>query len=161
MSEKNKNPDIFHRWSARKMSPVILFYVALVFIVFIAFSHFIFHSKAAVKALVLTAVGSLLPLYVTSIGRVEYRLTGKGLEKRQVKKENTAEFIEVFNFEQLDHIVRTRRGFKYYFRLEEGGSLKRFLMKYFSDKYSGEVHIKKDDQEKVFEFFDQKKMTSR
>jgi len=44
-------PVVLYHWSARKLQPVILVYVAAVFGVLMAGSYFLLHSPTAVKAL--------------------------------------------------------------------------------------------------------------
>ena len=75
MDIHNDGQEVICHWTARKMKPIILIYVGAVFIVFILLSYFIFHSGAAVKALAFTALGSILPLYLQVVSRIEYRLT--------------------------------------------------------------------------------------
>ena len=71
-----------HEWSARKLQPIILVYVAGVFIAMMAVAQFAVHSPAAVKALALAAIGSFVALLPGVAGKVEYRLTRAGLEQR-------------------------------------------------------------------------------
>ena len=58
----NNDQVILHQWSARNLRPVIIVYVAIVFLGFIAVAHVAVHSPAAVKALAIAAVGSIFPL---------------------------------------------------------------------------------------------------
>ena len=136
-------------WTARKMQPMVLVWVAVVFLAFMALSHFVFHSAAAVKALALAAVGFLVPLVPGVLSRVEYRLTEHELTSRMVDPKNPKDFKCVFVLDDLSHVVPTRHGFKYYKTLNEPSGLRRFWKIHVSDAYSGEVHVETTDQKRV------------
>lgn len=146
---KSNGSTVLDRWSARKIRPIIIFYVLTVFAVFIAMAIVVFHSQEAVKALVMAAAAAVVATVPGVIERVEYRMTGSGVEKRPVKKERAAEYKEVFLWTDLDHIVPMRHGFKYYKTLPETRPLGRFWKKHFSDQFSGEIHIEQQDLERV------------
>ena len=48
--ERAAEPAILYQWSARKLQPVVLVYVALIFTAMTAVAHFLLHSPTAVKA---------------------------------------------------------------------------------------------------------------
>ena len=75
-------PEVLYHWSARKLNPIVLLYVAAVFVVFILVAYFVLHSMTAVKALAMAAVASIIPLVPAVISRVEYRLNERVLERR-------------------------------------------------------------------------------
>lgn len=64
-----------HTWRARKTRPVIALYVLAVFIGFMALAYFGFHSREAVRALFLAAIGALASLAPGILTGFEYRLT--------------------------------------------------------------------------------------
>ena len=71
MEVGNQESAVIYQWSARKIQPIVVVYVALVFLGFIAMSFFVFHSRDAIKALIVTGVGSvfsLLPSVLTRDG---------------------------------------------------------------------------------------------
>jgi len=150
MAVNDGEPEVLCHWSARKIQPVILLYVGMVFVVFMVLAYFVFHSTEAVKALAATAFAALLPLTLGINSRLEYRLTELGLERRRLESK-PKDFKDVFRLERLSHIVRIRYGFKYYLPLDEPNPLRRFWKVYVSDKYSGEVHVETADKEGVFE----------
>ena len=53
------HPDQEHTWKARNLRPVILTYVTVVFVAFIALAQLVFHSPEAVKALAMAWVLAL------------------------------------------------------------------------------------------------------
>ncbi len=154
-------PEVLCRWSARKLRPIVLLWVALVSLAFIALGYFVFHSMTAVKTLAMTAVASLVPLVPAVLSRVEYRITGRKLERRPVNKEKPREFEAVFETDQLSHIVPMRHGFKFYRPLNESNPLLRFWKAHVSDAYSGEVHVEEADRESVMEILDRYGIPSR
>ena len=161
MSMNNNDSEILCHWSARRIQPRTLFYVIGVFAVFIMLSYFVFHSMPAVKALALTAFGAIVSIIPGVVGRVEYRLTDQGLERRPINQKRPGGYKNVFNLSQLSHIVQKRHGLKYYLNLEESNPLKRFWKSYFSDAFSGEVHIEKTDRERVIEALRQRRISCR
>jgi hypothetical protein len=138
-----------HEWSARSVRPIVAGYVAAVFVVFIAVAYFVFHSPDAVKALFLTAIGSVASVAPGILGRVEYRLTDAGLAKRPLAEKKPREFKEVFRWDELSHLVPTRSGFKYYKKTDEPKPLARFLKSHCSARYSGEFHVEPPDRARV------------
>ncbi len=149
--ESDDGPEILCYWSARKMNPIILLYVAVVFVTFIALSYFVFQSMTGVKALALAAVGAIFSLIPGVSGRVEYRLTGGYLEHRPLGKKEPGEFERVFQLDQLSHVVPTRDGFKFYLPLNDSNPLRRFWKSHVSDAFSGEVHVEMVDRERVLD----------
>lgn len=142
-------PPVICEWTARKMQPVILLYVILIFAAFVLIAHFIFHSDSAVQALLLAAVSSVIPLVPGVLSQTEYRLTRLGLEQRPVLKNKPAQFKIVFELARLDHIKPLNHGFKYYLVINESGALRRFMKKHFLSGFSGQVHIEKGELKTV------------
>ena len=153
--------EVERQWSARKLQPIVLLYVAAVFVAMMALAYFAVHSMTAVKALALTAVAAIVPLVPSVLMRVEYRLTGETLDRRPVDNEKPRAFEELVRLDQLSRIVTMRHGFKFYKHLEEPNPLRRFWKTHVSDAYSGEVHIEKADREDVFESLAQQGISSR
>jgi len=149
IAEIDDQPTILHQWSARKMQPVVLVYVAAVFLVFIVLSFFVFHSMTAVMALAMTGVAATVPLVPSVLMRTEYRLTEGGLERRPLNRDDPQAYESVFRFEELGHVEPIEHGFKFYLPFDAPTALRRFWMKHISDEFSGEVHVEKQDQEKV------------
>lgn len=146
------------RWLARKIRPIVMLYVVAVFAVFIAVSYFIFHSPKAVRALAIAAVGALVAMLPGVAERLEYRLTASGIEKRTLKK-TPGQFKEVFGWDELSRIVPMGHGFKYYKTLNEASPIRRFWKAHFSDQFSGEVHVEKQDLERVLEIVERRGTT--
>ena len=149
MNKKEKNTEAVCYWSARKMSPKIVLYVAFVFILLIAVSYFGFHSAAVVKGLAITAFVSIVPLIPMVFIRMEYRLTQQRLESRPIRKKEQKPYKTLFLLAQLSHVVKIDSGFKFYLRLKERNSVSRFWKKHISDQYSGEVRLENKDTERV------------
>jgi len=160
-SAANDDPDVLFQWSARKLQPIVLLYVAAILVAMMLFSYFVVHSMAAVKALAMTAVASLVPLVPAVLSRVEYRITGQRLGRRPVDKEKPQEFENVFELDQLSYIVPMRHGFKFYRPLNESNPFRRFWKHHVSDAYTGEVHVEKADRERVLEILDRYGISSR
>lgn len=135
-----EEPGLDHIWTARRLEPVVAFYVAGVFGAFMALAYFVFHSTEAVKALILAGVGALVSMVPSILTRVEYKVTETGLAMRVVREKKPGEFKDVFSWPELDYVVPTRRGFRFYKRIRTSRSLVRFLKVHFSGGYSGEVH---------------------
>ncbi len=154
-------PEAPYQWSARKLQPVVLLYVAAIFVVMMGFAYFVAHSMTAVKALAMTAVVAIVPLVPTVLMRVEYRLAERALERRPVDKEKPKIFEEVFQLDQLSHIVPMKHGFKFYKHLEEPSPLRRFWKLHVSNEYSGEVHVEAVDRESVLENLDRRGISCR
>ncbi len=154
MKNKGKNTEAELNWTARKMSPIILFYVALVFIAFIAISYFVFHSMAAVKTLLFTAVGSIVTLLPMIFSRFEYRLTAQKLEYRTINKKEQKPFKVLFLSNQLSHLIKVKSGFKFYLIFKEKNPIRRFWKKHISDKYSGEIKVDKEEMLKIRRAFE-------
>ncbi len=147
----NDHPEVLYQWSARKLHPIVLLYVAAVFGGFIVLSHFVLHSGTAAKTLAMAAVGSLVALVPAMLQKVEYRVIEKGLEKRPVGKGDAREFEIVFVWGELGHVVPMKHGFKFYKPLNESNPVRRFWKAHVSDAYSGEVHVGTADQARVLE----------
>jgi hypothetical protein len=140
-----------YQWSARRLPATVPLYVAAVFVAMMAFAHLVVHSSAAVKSLALAAIGAIVPLIPGVLGRVEYRLTERLLERRKPSKEAPAELETVFELEELSHVKPIRHGFKYYKQLDEESALRRFWKLRISDGYSGEVHVDRQDLQAVLD----------
>jgi hypothetical protein len=140
---------VLHRWSARKIQPIVLLYVTAIFAGFMALSIFAFHSREAVKALAIGWIGAVAATVPGVIDKVEYRLTEAGLDKRAHHAKKPVPFKDVFRWDQLDRIVPTKHGFKYFKILNETSSLRRFWRMHISDQFSGEVHAEKSDLVRV------------
>jgi hypothetical protein len=136
-------------WTARKVQPVVILYVALVFVGFILIAHFVVHSPTAVKALLLASVGAIVPLVPTVLSRLEFRLHARHLERRPVNEKDPKEFATVFTVGELSHIVPTRHGFKFYRPIDVASPFRRFWKLHTSDRYSGEVQVEPADRESV------------
>lgn len=140
---------VLYRWTARRVHPLVLLYVASVFAAFMAIAHFALHSTTAVKALALAAIGFLVPLVPAVIVRIEYRLTEAGLERRLLARKTPGEFREVFRWSQLDRVIPMRHGLKFTKVLRETNPWRRFWKTHLSDAFSGEVHLEAPDREPV------------
>jgi len=138
-------------WSARKIRPIVILYVLGVFAAFMVVSFFVFHSTDALKALALAAVGAVAATVPGVMERVEYRLTESGIEKRTLKTKTPREFSGVFRWAEVSHVVPMKHGFRYFKTLNEKSPLRRFWKVHFSDEYSGEVHVEKEDLAQVLE----------
>lgn len=140
---------VLHQWIARKIRPVIAFGVVLVFLAFMTLAYFIFHSPEAVKALGMAALGSLGGVIASILTRSEFRLTHDGLDKRPYREKDPKEFETVFRWDELDHVVTTRNGFKFYKPISDTRAVGRWWKKWFSDAFSGEVQVESIDRETV------------
>jgi hypothetical protein len=140
---------VLDRWSARKVPPIVVLYVVAVFAAFIALSVFVFHSLDAVKALLIAAVGAVVATVPSVMEKVEYRMTASGIEKRVSKKKEPDQFQELFRWDELDHIVPTRHGFKYSKAMNESNPFRRFWKAHLSDQFSGEVRAETTDLERI------------
>jgi hypothetical protein len=149
IADTGDEPKVLYQWSARKMQPVVLAYVAAVFAAFIALAFFAFHSMTAVQALALTAVAAIVPLVPSVLQRVEYRLTDHAIERRLYGAEPPREFECLVRRVEMSRIVPLRHEFKFYKSLDEPNPLKRFWRLHVSDAYSGEVHVERADRERV------------
>jgi len=145
-----EDSEVLCRWAARKMQPIVLLWVALVFLALIVVAYFAFHSVTGVMALFLGAVAYLTPLIPMVLNRLEYRLTEQKIEKRTFGEANPSEFADVVELGQLSHVVPIRFGFKFYKPLDERNVFRRFWKLHVTDEYSGEVRVEKADQELVF-----------
>ena len=144
-------PKLLHQWSARKMQPVVLVYVAAVFVAFIGLSYFVFHSMTAVKALAMTAVAAIIPLVPSVLQRVEYRLTDRTIDRRPHGIEPPGEFECLVRLDEVSRVAPVSNGFKFYTSFEESNPVKRFWKTHVSDAFSGEVHVERADRETVFD----------
>jgi hypothetical protein len=140
---------VLHIWSARRLRPIVLVYVALVFVAFIALAFFGFHSMTGVKALAIAALGYFVGFAPGVLTRIEYRLTESGLAQRPVHRKSPAPFKDVFRWEELSHVVPMGHGFKFYRPLAGTGATRRFWQAHVSDAFSGEVHLEAADRERV------------
>lgn len=145
-----------HEWSARSMRPMVAVYVVAVLVAFMALAYFVFHSPDAVKALFLTAIGSVASLAPGILGRVEYRLGDAGLAKRPLMKKKPREFKAVFRWDELSHLTPTASGFKYFKKMDEPKPLARFFKSHFSADYSGEFHVEQADRARVRALMDRR-----
>jgi hypothetical protein len=140
---------VLDRWSARRIQPIVVLYVAAVFAAFMVLAHFVFHSPEAVKALLIAAVGGIAATVPGVIEKVEYQLTDSGLGKRPLKGKKPSQCKDVFRWDELSRVVPTKHGFKYHKTMNETNSIRRFWKAHISDQYSGEVHAEKDDLDRV------------
>jgi len=140
---------VLYHWSARTVQPITVLYVAVVFGAFMALAYFGLDSMTGVTALAMAAVAAIVALIPSVLGRIEYQLTGIGLEKRPLDKKKPGAFKEVFRWDQLEYIVPMKHGFKFYKPLNVSGSLRRFWRAHVSDAFSGEVHLESTDRERV------------
>jgi hypothetical protein len=156
MADPGGGPDpdgqvVLDRWSARKIHPLIALFVAGVFLAMMAFAHLVVHSMTAVKALAVTAFGSIVAIIPGVLNRVEYRMTGSGIEKRTLAGKDPGPFEDVVEWDRLSHVVPTRSGVKYFTTLNEKNRIRRFFATAFSDAYSGELHIERTDRDRILE----------
>jgi hypothetical protein len=142
-------PEVLDRWSARKVPPVVVLYVAAVMAAFMVLAHFVFNSPKAVKALVLALVGAIAATVPGVLEKVEYQLTDLRIEKRSINNKKPGQFKEVFCWDHLSHVVPTRHGFKYFNTMTETNPIRRFWKRHITDEFSGEVHVEKDDMERI------------
>jgi hypothetical protein len=149
VAEGSDQSGVLYQWSARRLQPVVIAYVAAVFVVFAALSYFVFHSMTAVKTLAMAAVAGIVSLVPAVLQRVEYRLTEVQLDRRTVAKDKAKGLEIVFRLDELNHIVPTGRGFKFYLQLNEPNPLRRFWKLHVSDEYSGDVHVETADRKCV------------
>ena len=152
--------EVLDRWSARKVPPVVLLYLAAVSAACILLAHFVFHSGEAVKGLVIAAIGAIGVATPGVLEKVEYRLTESGIDKRKADPKKPGEFKNVFRWDQLSHIVPMKHGFKYYNVLNETNSLGRFWKTHLSDNYSGEIHVEKRDLDRVLGLVERQRMAT-
>jgi hypothetical protein len=146
--------DSLYAWTARSVRPVVVLYVLLVFLAFMALAEFVFHSADAVKALLFAAVGSTVAMVPGLQGKIEYQLSSSGLSKRPVRTKKPAEFEVLFSWNELSEVVPTKRGFKFYKAMESRGLLKRFAKQHLLSGYSGEVHVEPGDLDQVRRFME-------
>ena len=66
-------------------------YVVVVFAVFAAIAHFIVRSPEAVKALLMAAVGTVAATVPGVMGKIEYRMTASGIERRTLNEKKPAD----------------------------------------------------------------------
>jgi len=156
MATNSGDTGVEHIWSARSVRPVIALYVSGVFCGFIALAHFVFHSPEAVKALFLTAIGSVASLVPAIRNRFEYRLTEDGLSKRPLSENKPREFKEIFLWDELSHLVPTGSGFKYFKKIKERSPIVRFFRLHVSGDLSGEFRVERGDLEKVRALIDRR-----
>jgi len=111
-------PEILHGWTARKLPAWIPVCVVAIFLGFMAFAWFGIHSRHAVRALAMSMFGVVVPLLPAVLVRVEYRLTGAGLERRMPAGGAKSAFRPVFRWDELEGVRAGRSGFGY--RLNRG-----------------------------------------
>lgn len=149
----SEDPSVLLAWSARKIHPRVLAYVALVFVAFMLFAHFVVHSPDAVFALAAAAVGSVVPLLPGVLNRTEFQFTEGGL-RRKTRKEQKREggtYEEVFSWEELGHVVPQKHGFKFFKAFQSSGWFDAFWKLHISDRWSGEFQVEMEDQPRVRE----------
>jgi hypothetical protein len=129
--------------------PSVALHVGGVFLAFIALAHIGFHSDEAVKALFLTGIGAMATTVPGILTRIEYRLDPKGVSKRPVKAKEPQEFKELFSWEELDSLLPTRSGFKFYKTMRATNPLRRFLRRHILTGFSGEIHVEPSDRPRV------------
>lgn len=156
--ESSESP-VLDSWSARKVRPIVMLYVGAVFAVFIVVAHFVFHSLEAVTALAMAAVGGIFATLPGMIDRAVYQLTQSGVEKRTRNAKNPGPFKTLFRWDELSRVVPMRHGFKYYKTMDETNSFRRFWKTHFSDQWSGEVHVEKEDLGRVLELVERRGIT--
>lgn len=149
MTPANETPDVLHQWTARQMSPLVPAYVLLIFVGFMAVSHFVFHSSDAVKALAGTAVAALVPLAPGVLNKLEYQLTAHELRRRLYHPRAPREYAEVLRWAELSHVKPIRDGFKYYKPVGNAGAMRRFWRRHLADAYSGEIRAGTKDRARV------------
>lgn len=155
------DPVALDQWAARKIQPIVVLYVVAVFAVFMALSLFVFHSDEAVKALAIALVGAGVATIPGLVERVEYQLTDSGLARRPLKTKNPGPFRDVFRWEELNHIVPMKHGFKYFKTPKETNPLRRFWKQHISDRYSGEVHVERSDLDRILATVERQRATTR
>jgi hypothetical protein len=138
-----------HTWSERNIRPAILLYVVGVFAGFLALAQFVFRSAEAVEALVLAALASVGATVPGTLKRIEYQLSSVGLSKRPVVHKQPRDFVEVFAWKELSHLVPTKSGFKYYKELEEPNRLRRFTKLHLLSDCSGEFQVGPENRREV------------
>ena len=142
---------VLESWVARTLHPAILLGVVGVFAAFTTLAFFVFHSTEAVKALLFTAVGAVIAATPAVLSKVEYRLTPSGLDRRRLATKGRAPFREVFRWDELSHVARSRHGFTFHKRLDEASAMRRFLALHLDDRYSGEVRVERADLDRVLD----------
>ena len=100
-------------------------------------------------ALALAAVGFVAAFGPGVFGRIEYRLTRTGLERRPLNREKPGEFQDVCRWRELAYVLPTRHGFKFYKPLNESNPLRRLWNAHLSDAFSGEIHADAGDRDRV------------
>ena len=156
MTSDHETPGVLHQWSARKLHPIIVFYVFAIFAVLIAISYFVVHSMPAVKGLAIAALGSIVPLLPGVINKTEYQLTESGLEKRLLDRKKPREFKDVFRWENLSHVVPIKHGFKFFNPINETNPIRRFWKTHISDSHSGEFRVETEDRETVLDILNKR-----
>jgi len=142
-------PTILYSWIARNVQPVVILYVTVIFAVFIALAFFVFHSVDGVNALAAAAIGSVVALVGNVVVRTEYQLTEFGLRKRPFPTAKPKDFKEAFSWGDVDYVIPTKHGFKYFRPIEETNPFLRFWIAHLSASSSGEVHVEQGEQERV------------
>ena len=148
-------------WISRKLRPIILFHVLLVFGAFITVSHFVFHSLGAVKALAVAALAFTVSILPGVLVKIEYRATDAGVEKRSIRSGKPGSYTDAFKWDELSHVVFVKNGFKYFKHMDARGPILRFLYTQFSDKFSGEIHVEPADWGQVKALLAKREVTVR
>ena len=136
-------------WTARKLHPVVLLYVALVYVGFVLVAHFGFHSTEAVAALAAAAMGTMVPLVPSVMARLEYRIVESVLEKRKADNGEQHDFEAIVSLDELSHVRPISHGFKFYKKTGNISGLRGFWKLHCTDELSGEVHVEKADRQRV------------
>lgn len=142
-------PEILLEWSARKVRPVVLVWLALIFLTCLVVAYFIARSKETITALLAagaTALGTTAP---SVMNKVVYRATPDTLEKLPPGKKKKQEYVTVFRWDELSHVKPGKHTFKYFKRFEEPNAVKRFWKLHVSDAWSGEFHVEDGNREEV------------
>ena len=148
-------------WISRKLRPITLLYVLLLFGAFITVSHFVFHSGDAVKALAIAAFAFIIALLPAILVKIEYRATDAGVEKRSIRAGNPGSYTDAFQWDELSHVVFAKNGFKYFKHMDVRNPILRFLYTQFSDKFSGEIHVEPADWVRVKALLAERDVTVR
>lgn len=143
-------------WSARRVRPVVVLYIVVVFAAFIVAAQFIFRTPEAVKALVMAAVGAVAATIPGVIGKVEYRATTSGVEQRKLDEKKPGQFEKTFCWSQLSHIVPMRHGFRYYRVMDETHPIRRFWKLHVCGHFSGEIHVERHDLDRILELVERR-----
>jgi hypothetical protein len=73
--------------------------------------------------------------------------------KRPFGKRDKVAFEKIFLWSELTHASVLKHGFKYFKNLDEKNPVRHFVKIKFSDRYSGEIHAEKEDQDRILGLF--------